>query len=211
MSSLPGQRDVYTNQPRNVLLSSDNVILGSGVIDATYAYDGANTDKEDELRAGTILAQITSSKLWVPCKRTTVAAGGSGSGSGVSGTNMPVTDARAFKAGDTITVGAFTGNTISSIDYTNNVIILSSAIDYDGADDVYASGDLAGAETARLILNEHVKLKDDDAVMRDKFFGAGIVQGLVDNAKILGDLAAVRADTGAYLGGIVWADQQGLK
>lgn len=210
--SLPGQRTGISTQPRNILMSEKNkqFIVGGIVIDATYAIDGANTGKTDELRPGIILAKITASNLWVPCKRTLVANSGSGSGS-TGATEVFVDDARHFKVGDEITINATSGKIIGAIDYTTNKITLTS-VQTNLADGqvVYASGSaLAGAEIARAILNEHVKLMDlDDGTWRDKLVGEPIIAGYVNEDMILGDLAAVRAATN-YLDGILWSDRQG--
>ena len=89
MSYLGGTRAGRTITPRNILkrTGDDFYLPGPLVLDAgsaTYkrSVDGKNTSYTNELRAGCIMAQITASKKWVPCKRTTVEAGGSGSGSG---------------------------------------------------------------------------------------------------------------------------------
>lgn len=211
-NELPGQRDVLSVTPRDCLFSHDGVLFGSGVIDETYAIDGANTSKTDEIRPGTPMARITASKLWVPCKRTTIAV--ASLSASVPSALIYVTDARAFKAGDTITVNATTGLTILSVDYATNIITLTSAIDVDLAvgNIVIGSGVLAGSEICRMVLNENVRLLSGipyETTQQDKTFSKGIVRGLIDNNKILGDLTAIRAATN-YLNGILWADQQGL-
>ena len=217
MKPTPGQRDGITTNPRIVLLSTEGVtrLPGGVTIDATYAIDGGNTGKTDELRAGWLLAQITSSGLWVPLKRTTVAADFSGSGSGNTGNDLPVANAAAFKADDqiTVTVAAGTVNvTVSSVNYTQNTLTLDTAVDnppVGGA--VYARGDIAGAETARCILGEHVKLLDlDDQVWRDKQAGDVYLAALVDKSQILGDVDAARTSGNSELSGILWGDRQGL-
>ena len=91
---LPGQREGRSTTPRNMLKSTQLLMLAQGmlILDSTYAYDGANTSYEDEIRVGTPMAQITATKKWVPCKRTTVedtGASGSGSAQGPSA-SVPV-------------------------------------------------------------------------------------------------------------------------
>jgi hypothetical protein len=211
MNQLPGQRDILSTTPRDCLYSPHGAIFARGVIDSTYAYDGSNTTKEDEIRAGTPLARITSSKLWVACKRTTIAVGSSSAS--VPSAAISVVDARAFKAGDTITVNATTGCTISSVNYSTNVITLSAALDVDLAvgNPVFASGSLAGAEICRGILNETIRLLDDKpygTLWYDRSFSMLVVHGFVNPDLILGDIAAIRAATN-HLNGIVWADEQG--
>lgn len=196
----PGQRAGVTIAPRDILLSYQAVRYGNGVIDAANAYDGANTSYEDELRPGTIMAQITATGLWVPCKRTVVAETG-------TVTALVVTDARAFKAGEVISVGADTSLTISAIDYaTNTLTIASTAV---VAGEAVLCTSIAGSDVARGILNEFVKLKDEDGTSRNKSFGQMVIAGLVNGSLCLGDYAAIRAASGMYLNGIQWGDQQG--
>lgn len=212
-NNLPGQFNAEDISPREILLSYDNVLYIQGVIDATYAIDGKNTNKTDELRAGCLMALITSSNLWVPCKRTTCAEVASGSGSAGAAT-FEVDDSRFFKVSDTIDVGTEnTSLTITAIDYDNDLITVDSAVtNLADGDVVVASGDIAGAETCRAILNDFVDLQENrkgETTTKDKSTGKLLIQGLVDNDKILGDLTAVRADTSAQLDGILWGDEQG--
>jgi hypothetical protein len=201
--SVAGQRSGVSITPRDVLFSlTPSPLYQRGTIDASNAYDGQNTGKEDELRAGLILAMITSSKLWVPVKRTTA------NGAGSSATALIVVNASAFKAGETLKVGSNSGCVISSINYGTNTITLSAAKTWSSGDAVYCDS-LAGSEIARGVLNDFVKLKDEDGTARNKVTGKVLGQGLVDNNQILSDLAAIRADTGAFLAGIRWGDQQG--
>jgi hypothetical protein len=209
---LPGQRIGNTYTPRQVLMSTKNVgyAIGPLVMNAANAYDGANTDREDEIREGTILAQITSgtgAKQWLPCKRTTTTVGGSGSSSAQGPSAViPVVDARAFKAADVITVGNNTSCTISSINYSTNMITLSASISYDPGEAVTCTS-VVGSEIPRAILGEFVKLKDDDATWRNKGFGQAIIHGYVNEDQVLGDLAACKAATN-YFDGILFADEQ---
>lgn len=212
-NELPGQRDVLSVTPRDCLYSHDGVLFGRGTLDATYAYDGGNTTKEDEIRPGTPLARITASKLWVPCKRTAIAGVGSLSAS-VPSALIVVTDARAFKAGDEITVKTTTGCIILSVNYTTNVITLTAALDIDltAGDAVFASGSvLAGAEICRGILNENVRMLSGipfETTWYDKTVSKIVYRGVVNPSLILGDIAAIRAATN-YLNGILWSDYQG--
>ena len=211
-NSLPGYRTgISENSPAQLLGSVNGVIRlpGGAIIDATYAYDGKHTDRETHIRQGTPLAKITASNLWVPTKRTTVSAGGSGSGAGTS-QEIPVVDSRAFKAGDTISVGGDTGLTVSSVDYDNDIITVSdSAFSYSTGEAVIGSGDLAGSETTRAFLNEYCQLRDDDGIDRDKTVGEVIVAGLLNDDAVLGDLAAIRTSGNSEIGQITWLDTQG--
>lgn len=103
---LPGSRTGRSVTPRQILQSTQGLDYVSGVLDAANSYDGANTSYEDELRSGLVLARVTSTKKWVPCKRSKSSAAGTAS------TALAVTDARAFKAGDTVTIG---GNSAKDI------------------------------------------------------------------------------------------------
>jgi hypothetical protein len=204
MTSLPGQVTGQTYSPINVLSSAKGFVEGQGVIDASKAYDGANTNYEDELRPGTPMARITSSKLWVPCKRTSVATGG-----GATAQAIPVVNARAFRVGDVISVGADSGKTIASINYASNTITVSdSAFTFADGEAVIVAD---GSQTCLGILNEFVKLKDVhfDGLWRNKPFAHLILAGEVDYAQILGDLAAIRGDANAKLAQILWNDTQG--
>lgn len=211
MRENPGQRDGLTITPRNCLfegVSDGGVLYGAGVIDDDNAYDGANTGKETEIRAGTPLAKITATGLWVPTKRTTVAETG-------TVTALVVTDARAFKVGDVISVGSDTSITITDIDYATNTLTIASTAVVAGEAVICTS--LAGSEITRMILNQHIYLqtgKPFETTTVPKQFDKGIIRGLVNDDLILGDLAAIRAAEQAatvkYLAGILWSDYCGL-
>ena len=133
-NSLPGTRSLDSATPRNCLLSMDNVEYVSGVLDGSNAIDGANSNRTDEIRAGCFLAQNTTSKLWMPVKRSQT------NGTGSSDTDVVVDDATHFKVGDVITVDAATTNTISAIDYDTNTITVGSAINWGDNAVVYSRG-----------------------------------------------------------------------
>jgi len=202
---LPGQRDGISSSPRNVIASytpRPGYIVGGITIDASLCYDGSQpTGDEQKLRAGTPMAKITSSGLWVPCKRTTV------NGTTGAATEVVLTDARHFQVGDTVDIASDTGIAITAIDYDTNTITITSTTVADG--DAVIGSDNAGEETCRGILNEYVNLVDSDNVARDKRASQVINRGHLDASMILGDLTAIRADTGAYLDGITWDDEAG--
>ncbi len=158
-------------------------------IDATYAYDGSNTGYERTLRPGTIMARITATKLWVPCKRTQTNAG-------ATSAEVTVDNAAFFKAGDKISVGADTNLTISSVDYGTNTITLSGSITYADNEAVVGSeAVLAGSEIARGVLDEEVDLYDDATRdYLDKASGRLLVEGHVVKSQLLGDYDACTAD-----------------
>lgn len=223
----PGQRTGITNTPRNVFIGPYSVLPGPITIDATYAIDGANTGRTDELRSGCLMARINSG-LWVPLKLTRVAGGFSGSGSGNSGVSLNVDDARFFKVSDPITVkrgkagpgenqetgsGSDLNTTISAIDYTNNMITLADAAGNPSVGDyVFGRNALAGSGTCRGILLNTIRLLSNEPYNTTEYDTVGqiVYAGLVDASQLLGDLAAVRADTLAHaIKGILFDDDQG--
>lgn len=233
MNSIPGQRDGRTPAPREILKSFDGVrrIPGGITLDATYCLDRGNTSYTQEMRAGIVLGQLPSG-MWAPCKRTSIAAGNSGSGSGVSVTTIQVTNATHFQVGDVIsvpitsaagvnsrvarTISAISGNVITvSVAIANNLVTGAGT---DGISDhiIIHSDDTAqtGVSTPRAILSEFVDMIDhDDNTARDKQTGGAIIAGVVDYDLILGDVAAIRAadnETDGHLRAIIWSDRQGF-
>lgn len=67
-------------------------------IDSANAYDRSNTSYETQLRPGQIMARITSSKKWVPVKRTKA------NGAGLAATALVVDNANHFKVGDDVAI-----------------------------------------------------------------------------------------------------------
>lgn len=199
MSRTPGTVTGQTLTNRNCLKSLDGVEFGRGVIDATYAYDGANTGYERQIRPGTPMGRITSSGLWRPCPRTTTTTTG-------TVTAAVLTDARAFKVGDVVSIGADTGITITAINYATNTITIASTAIAAGEAVVVADG----SQTCRGILNEFVDLWDETSQdYVDKTFSELIIRGYIDEDQILGDITAIRAAASQYINGIIWDDQQG--
>jgi len=220
----PGQRTGITTTPRNVFIGPYSVLPGPITINATYAIDGANTNRTDELRGGCLMARINSG-LWVPLKLTRVAAGFSGSGTGPGGVSLPVDDARFFKAGDPITVkrgkvnapetgsGSDLNTVVDAVDYVNNVLTLADpASDPSLGDPVFGRNALAGSGICRGILLNTVRLLSTEPFNTIEYDTVGqiVYAGLVDASQLLGDLAAVRADTLTHaIKGILFDDDQG--
>jgi len=99
LGRLPGFTDLGSWTPREIIWLPGRELYAPGmIIDSAKAYDGKNTDKEDELRPGCLLAQITSTKKWVPCKRSKA------NGSGDASTALIVDNAAFFKVNDQITI-----------------------------------------------------------------------------------------------------------
>jgi hypothetical protein len=61
----------------------DGITLGSA------GYDGSNTSYESYIRAGWLMGKITSSGLWVPCKRTKTNGAGSATPVALKGRKGP--------------------------------------------------------------------------------------------------------------------------
>ncbi len=201
--ALPGQYDGYTATPRNFLFDTANlVLLGMQVIDSTNGYDGGNTSYERDFREGLIMAQVTSGKKWVPCKRTTTTSTG-------AVTSLVVVDARAFKVGDVISVGADTGITITAIDYTTNTLTIASTTVASGEAVICTS--LAGSEIARGLLYEFVSCRDTRLGTVHDVQGVIAIAGcmLDTTGTVLGDLAACKAATNK-LTGWLYASDYGL-
>lgn len=201
VQEVPGQVSGLTATFRDCLLSGEGVRFGRGVINHLLAYNGADTGYESRIWSGTPFAMITTTKLWVPCKRTTVTSAG-----GATATAVPVVDARAFKVGDVISVGSNTGWTITAINYTTNTLT-GASITFSSSDVVKATD---GSETCRGILNEDTDLYDPFTRGNvAKTFSKLIIEGLVDQRKVWGDIAAIRADTGNKLQQIEFGDDAG--
>lgn len=222
MAGLPGQRTGYTAAPRNIWFTNhgQKFLPGPQIMDATYAVDGKNTSQTDEIRAGMMLAQITATSLWVPCRRTTISGGGSGSGSGAGSLVIPVVDARAFIVGEAINIATTplgssptVTRTITAIDFTNNLITVDgAAMQYNTGGIVTADtgGALAGAEIPRGILAETVRMLTAEPFNTTTYDKPIVVAagGFVDVNYLLGDYAACRAATTNYLDDFLWSDEQ---
>lgn len=91
---------IRTVTERQCLLKTDDLhdAPGGAIVDASYAWDAGNVGYERQLRPGTPLAQITSSGLWVPTKRTKA------NGAGAAATALVVDNAAFFKVGDTVSI-----------------------------------------------------------------------------------------------------------
>lgn len=88
-----------------------------------------------------------------------------------------------------------TTNTISSIDYATNTLTLSAAVDVNDGDPVYAED---GSGIARGILADHIDLHDADGNAVDQV-GKILIDGKVNQAYLLGDVAAVIASWSSHL------------
>jgi len=97
---LPGYSSRGSWTPRQIkwLPGQEVVCPETVIIDGTNSIDGGNTGYTDELRPGWMLAMITSTKKFVPVKRTLT------NGAGASATALIVDNAAAFKTSETITI-----------------------------------------------------------------------------------------------------------
>lgn len=197
--NLPGFEKGRTQTPREVLLSHEGMIQAPIVVDGLKGIDGRNA-VSDEIRAGWLLGQVTSSRRWVPCKRTQAA------NSGAASTTLVVDNSSAFRAAELIVVGVNPAQPIVSIDYTTDTITLTSAISWSISDVVRATD---GSQTCRGILLDFVKLRNTENDAPAHQSAGLLIQGAVQTPMILGDLLAIRADTGAKLGGIRFSDEHG--
>lgn len=198
-ASVPGMRSGRTVTPRNIFFDKPSQAhVVSGTIDNDLAYDAGN-DVTTELREGTIMARLTSSKKWCPCLRTKVTSNG-----GATSADIPVDDARHFQVGMEITVGGDTGKTISSINRSTNTITVSdSAFTFANNDDVTATTfpdgltSCAGAELARGVLAEVVDVYDHDSRTNvDRQTGKIVDQGnLLSDSVIGSNLTEILAST----------------
>ena len=199
---LPGQNDLGSWTPREIIWIPGDEIYAPGVIlDSTNSIDGSNTGYTDELRPGCIMAQITASRKFVPCKRTLA------NGAGTAATALIVDNAAFFIAGETLTIGATTG-IISSVNYLTNTITLTAAKTWADNAIVYTSTlkdgttSAAGVETALAVLSSFIKFNDRQGVAYDRVIGNDptrglLIRGQLISAMLLGDVAAIQADTAA--------------
>jgi len=214
MNELPGQRitDAGTT-PRQFLLVTHDVteLPGPVVLDQVNAFDGANTGRTDELRAGQLMARVTASKKWLPVKRTVVV------GSGTL-TALVVRNAAAFQVGEHIDVGADTDITITAIDYATNTLTIASTTVVDGEAVIcrtFKDGttSAAGSEIARGILAQSVRMLSGVPYETSKVAKSCVIvcRAFVKTSMILGDYAACLASgVTNYLSGILWSDRQGV-
>jgi hypothetical protein len=198
--ALPGVRVGFRAEPREVLLSNSGVITVAAVVDADRSVDGRSPTEPFDLRPGWLMGQIASTGRWTPCKRTRVASSGTSA-------VVPVDDASAFRPGDVVTVGTDADLTVVAVDYAENELTVASSF-------TFASGEAAaaqdGSQTCRGILLDFVRLRDESLASPMHKAAALLIAGFVNRALVLGDLAAVRLDAGAKLGGVRFSDEHGL-
>lgn len=159
-------------------------LLAGGITLDENGYDGGNTGYPNEIRAGWPMGMITSTKKWVPCKRTTTTSTG-------AVTALVVVNSHPFKVGDAIDIGGDTNITITAINYSTHTLTIAST--------TVASGDAVvardGSQTCRGFLEGTRDLYDEetrDTVEREGNLAIG---GMVDLSKLYGDMDAIWADS----------------
>lgn len=158
---------IRTITERNCLLKTDDLhdAPAGAIFDATYAYDRGHTGYEQHLRPGTPIAQITSSGLWVPTKRSKA------NGRGAASTSLVVDNAAFFKAGDTISIGGNRRGVVGLVKDNDNAASTGVAIyvhidELGEGDDAHLESVTAGnADFYWAIGNGGpvVRVEDDDA------------------------------------------------
>lgn len=188
-----------TASPREALLCSEGTIQVPILLDSG-AFDGGNTGKTGEIRAGWLLGRLSASNRFVPCKRTRA------NGSGSTSVTLIVDNAAAFKVGDSVTLAGTNSTAVSAINYSSNTLTL--AVSRSWSDDaVIASGD--GASVPRGVLLDNVTMQQSDESAASHKSAGMLIQGAVKVAKLLGDVSSIRLDvSGIY--GIRFSDDFGL-
>lgn len=190
MSAFRNAGDVLTAYASNSPLATPEgaqYLPGGITIDATAGYDGSNTGYETLFRAGCVMALNTSSKKYVPAKRTLA------NGAGSSTASLVVDNSAFFKAGDALQIGSTTG-TISSIDYTTHTITLTATKTWSDNDVVYCTTN--GTGTAVGVLAGDVDCYQDDTRTSADSPGQLLVAGFLKASRLLGDYTAIMAVSG---------------
>lgn len=179
---LPGYREGYTTQPREILYAmeqQENLFKPGGIlIDSELAYDGAS-DTPEVIRAGWPMAQIAASGKYVPWKRTVL------NGAAAADTDLVVGDASAFKVGDTLTIGTTTPLTITDVNYETNTITVDTAVTEDDASDVFATD---GTDVCVGFLYSTTRLTTEDGLSAQDKIGTLLVRGRLNRGMLLGDI-----------------------
>ena len=183
---LPGVETGRTMTPREIMLTREAMIQVPIVVDGNLGIDGGNTNSTDEIRAGWFMGRITASGRWTPCKRTLA------DGAGTSATALVVDNPGAFKAADSIKIGSGSAVTISALNYSTRTLTLAAARTWSDNDVVIAQD---GSETARGLLLDFVKLRNGDNTAAAHKSAGLLIQGVLTVSMLLGDAAAIRADT----------------
>ena len=182
--------------PRRPLVwigGSERVVPGGAVMDAA-ARDHGHAEAPETIRAGWLLGRNAATGRFGPCKRTRTGSGGNGT------TQVTVDDASAFRVGDVIEVGGDSGLTVTAADYAGSRLTVDVSVTYTADEAVRATD---GTATAVGILGATVAMQDADGAARHRPITL-LVGGGIDDAYVLGDLAAARDDAAAALHGFLF-------
>lgn len=180
-----GRRVGVTVTPREIAYGGAELeLLAGGITLDENGYDGGNTGYPNRIRAGWPLGMITTTKKWVPCKRTTTTTTGSVQ-------SAVLVNSYPFKVGDVITINNDTDITITAIDYTTHTITWSGAKTIASGEAVFAQD---GSQTCRGFLEGERDLYDEEARDTVEREGNLVIGGMVDLSKLLGDMSAIWAD-----------------
>lgn len=154
-----------------------------GIVLASTGIDGGFVRTYD-IRPGWAMGMITSSGLYVPCKRTRV------NGTSGSVTQITVDNPYAFIVGDVITVGTDANKTITAIDYTAKTIDWSGAITVADNDVVYAQD---GSAVCRGFLADGVRLRNSENTAAATGIGKLLTGGSLNQGYLKGDIDSIIA------------------
>lgn len=199
-SPVPGLESGRLLQPREILFANEGSIRIPIAVDGVLGMDGGNTPTF-ELRPGWLMARISATGRWVPCKRTVALSAGS------NATQVDVENANAFRVGDTIKLGESAAVAVSAIDYASHRLTLAAARTWLDADEVYT---IDGSQTCRGILADWVSLVAGDGVTPAHHLAGVWIQGAVRVPLLLGDVTAIRNDPAAKLLGFRFSDEHGV-
>lgn len=199
MSQLPGYTALSSVAPRDIFYTHDGEIFkpGGAVLDSSKCVDQLNTGLTWVLRAGWALGRITSGNKFRLCTRTRA------NGAGSTSTSLTVDNAGAFLAGDSIKVGSNSAQAIVSINYSTNVITLTTGISWSDRDAVIGQD---GSQTCVGFLAESVPLRASDNVTAADRVGKLVTAGALNKAYLLGDVDSIYAATGQLVSDIqIWS------
>lgn len=188
----PGQATIadYTQAVRNIWRNSDGYDYhpSGGRLKGSVCYDGSNTNRIREMRAGILLAQLTSApSLWVPCIRTTILT------AAATAAAFTVNKPHHLYVGCPIQVnGAGTTRNVLTVDYTTGAVTVDGNLTWTTSQPITGTD---GAGTCRGILDEFRLVVDPITGLADNFDIKVVIAGNVEKSMVIGDIDAVLADT----------------
>ena len=183
----PAARQIFRSMNKYDVIQTPMVALGS------LCYDGTNTGREREIRAGHIWGQVTAAPgVVIPLRRTRITT------AAATASSLTVAKPGNFIQGETVAASNAPGSTvtISTINYTNGAITLSGNLTWTtGAHLIGAGAALAGAETALFINDKTVRVwRDHMTDVVDIHDLVKVNSGEFESSMILNDLTAMLAD-----------------